>query len=191
MKLNLLREKLTPLISEYRLACSQVSQEKKALQEAKEHLQNILEAQKLIQTIAKQVQQSAHKQVASVVSKCLETVFDDPYEFVIDFQEKRQKTEAVLSLVRDGLVLDDPQNSTGGGVIDVVSFALRLVSILLSRPKKRRFLLLDEPMKMLSKEYRPRVRGLLESLSQDLNFQILMVTHSQEIACGKIIHLGE
>lgn len=148
------------------------------------------EAQQLTQQVAQLCQNHAHKQIAQIVSKALEAVFDSPYVFRIIFDRKRGKTEARLVFERDGLEVD-PMHQAGGGVIDVAAFALRVAALILSRPKLRKVLVLDEPFKYVSKEYRPRVRQLLESLSKDLHIQIIMVTHDPMLQAGTVIDLGE
>lgn len=141
-----------------------------------------------LQSIAEATQQKAQAQIAAVVSRCLEAVFDDPYEFVIDFEQKRNQTEAVLTFVRNGEAVD-PMSSSGGGVVDIASFALRISCLLLSRPAVRRTVILDEPFKFVSEEYRGRVRELLEALSGELGVQFIMVTHIKEIVTGNIIQI--
>ena len=44
-------------------------------------------------------------------------------------------------------------------------------------------------MKYVSAEYRPAVRSMLEQLSEEMKIQIVMVTHSEELATGKVIEL--
>jgi DNA repair exonuclease SbcCD ATPase subunit len=50
-------------------------------------------------------------------------------------------------------------------------------------------LILDEPFKFVSAGNLARVRQLLESLSEEMNIQILMVTHLDELKIGKVIEL--
>ena len=189
MLLERYRTKLNSFRTEYQLALSQVKVEKAALAKVEEKLQATEQAQKVIQEVAEKVQQQAHRKISSVVSRCLEAVFgEDAYEFRVIFEQKRGKTEARLIYVRNGQEID-PTSSSGGGVIDVTAFALRLSCLMLARPKRRRLLCLDEPWKHLSSEYRPAVRELVESLAKDFNIQFLIVTHSPEFKIGNIIEL--
>jgi DNA repair exonuclease SbcCD ATPase subunit len=163
--------------------------EKKALKKAQKNIHTAEEAQKLIQAAAQTIQQKAHNQIASVVSKCLETVFDDPYEFHIVFERKRGKTEARLVFVRDGLEIS-PTTASGGGVVDVAAFALRVACMLLHKPTTRRLIVLDEPFKFVSSEYRPKIRAMLETLATDLKIQFVIVTHITELQVGQVVDLG-
>jgi DNA repair exonuclease SbcCD ATPase subunit len=183
------RKLLTPAYAEYVHAQRTAAAETDNLAGVRANAADAADAQKILQEIAAGVQNAAHAQIARVVSKCLETVFDSPYEFRVVFEQKRGKTEARLAFVRDGREFD-PITEAGGGVVDVAAFALRLAALVLSRPAFRRLLVLDEPMKMLSRDYAPRVRELLESLAADMGVQFLLVTHSPALACGKIIEIG-
>ena len=82
-------------------------------------------------------------------------------------------------------------SSVGGGIVDVTSFALRVCKVLLQRPPVERVLFLDEPFTRPSKikGYRERVRDMMETVCEDLDFQIVFVTHDEELACGDIIRL--
>ena len=184
------RHRINDLLTEYRLTKMQVKQEKKALTEAEALIANTVEAQALVQQVAKEVQTRVHKQIASVVTHCLKSVFvDDAYEFKIDFRRARGKTEAVLQFVRGGMVIDDPLDECGGGVIDVAAFALRLACLTLSVPSRRKLLVMDEPFRFLSAEYIPAVRELLLTLAKDVGIQMILVTHNRGLECGEVVEI--
>lgn len=189
--MNDLRRKVNWLRDRYRHVQQRLEEERSELVKTEQQVKDALAAQELLQSIAAEVQASAHQQIASVVTRCLRAVFgDNAYEFKIDFEKKRGRTEARLLLVRDGLEID-ALDAAGGGIVDVTSFALRLVVLILLRPAPRRLLVLDEPLKHLSREYIPRARELIESLTEELDFQVILVTHNPRLACGKVIQIGE
>ena len=146
------------------------------------------DAQEIVQAVAETVQEEAHKRIAGVVSRCLETVFDEPYRFNINFERARGRTEAHLVFIR-GEHTVNPIDASGGGVVDVAAFALRLASIMLARPPKRRLVILDEPFKFVSAEYKDRIRMMLEGLSEDLGVQFVMITHDEALCCGRILEV--
>lgn len=165
--------------------------EKNSLKNQRPHLKNCETAHFVIQEVAQQVQQQAHKGIASVVSRCLAAVFDDAYAFRIKFVKRRNRTEAELVFVKGDQELL-PLKATGGGVADVASFALRLACMALSRPRKRRLLVLDEPFRHLhSTVYRERVRELLETLAEEMEVQIIVVTGMTELQTGNIVEIGK
>lgn len=189
MTCTALRNRLNQHLAKYDQACSQLDKEETELQRIKDHINEVEQAQKIIQIVAEAIQQKAHQQIAEVVSSCLAAVFEeDAYEFKIEFVQRRGKTEANLLLERDGLVVD-PLRAAGGGVVDVVSFALRLACLLLSCPRKRALLVLDEPFKMLDASRVPLVGELLLRLSKEQKIQIIMVTHNSKLRIGKVIDL--
>lgn len=161
--------------------------ELRELKDEKEQLQHQTKALNVVRTAAESIQKSVHKHISSIVSRCLSAVFEETaYEFQIIFEQKRNRTEARLCFIRNGKEVD-PTFACGGGVLDVASFALRLACLVLSRPAKRRLLVLDEPFKMLSTNYHGRVKDLLEQLSNELDVQIVMVTHSQYLQAGEVV----
>ena len=158
------------------------------MQETNRRLKTLNDCQELGQIVAQGIQQRAHSMIAKVVSQCLETIFDEPYAFQIIFERKRGKTEARLVFERDGMEID-PMTASGGGVIDVASFALRLAAIVLTKPHSRKIIIMDEPFRFLSEGYRDRVRQMLQDLTREYDFQFIMVTHIKELVCGKHIEL--
>lgn len=79
-------------------------------------------------------------------------------------------------------VVASPEDAKGGGVTDVVSLALRLALLELSRPKPGGPVLFDEPGKMISKEYLPSVADFLKQYAAKTGRQIIMVTHHDVLA---------
>ena len=184
------RKQLDALLAEYTHASRQVAEEEAALLIVEQEYKDAKQAQEVLQHAAQAVQEAAHDKIALIVTRCLRAVFgDDSYEFAIGFERKRGRTEAKLTLKRGGMVLEDPLNEAGGGVIDVCSFALRLACLLSSHSHPRKLLVLDEPFRMISKVYRPRARKLIETLAAELSVQVILVTHCEELRCGKVIEL--
>lgn len=166
-----------------------VRDEKESLAKSERDMEHAHKAQEILQLVAQAVQQKAHEKIAGVVSSCLTAVFgDDAYEFKIEFERKRGRTEAVLRFSRRGLCVD-PLTASGGGVVDVAAFALRAACLMLHRPRLSRLLVLDEPFRFVSAEYQPNIRSMLEQLSKDLNLQIIQVTHLENLAIGKVVEL--
>lgn len=144
------------------------------------------EATQILRDLYEQTQERFHGQIMQIVSYCLKEVFgDDAYEFKIEFSQKRSQVEAVLVFVRDGEVYD-PLSATGGGVLAVAVFALRLAVIYLAKQATRPIMVLDEPFGQLSVEYREPMAILLEKLVDEFGFQFILITHAQEFQIGKI-----
>jgi DNA repair exonuclease SbcCD ATPase subunit len=188
MNLNDEREEVSEIARALAFAVKTQEDETSKLAEAVTKLHHVQQAQEILQLVSRAVQQRAHEKISEVVSRCLTAVFDEPYSFKINFEMKRGKTEAQLRFTRDGLDVD-PMSASGGGVVDVAAFALRVACLVLHRPRLAQVVVLDEPFRFLSAQYRDNVRSMLEELSREMRIQIIMVTHIEEIATGKIIDL--
>lgn len=187
--LQTIRKKVDKKLGIYSALKMQHREEKLILRNSQHHLENVKEAQIITQSVAQAIQQKVHHRISGVVCKCLTAVFQDDYGFRIDFVQKRGRTEAILMLTKGENEIIDPLNADSGGVLDVAAFALRLSCLVLAKPRLRRVLVLDEPFKNISEEYRDNMRVLLEKLSEDFGVQIIMVTHIEEFVTGKIIRL--
>jgi DNA repair exonuclease SbcCD ATPase subunit len=150
-------------------------EQNKLLQEA------ISQAKQTLQVIGTDCQEQCQRQIGYVVTRCLKAVFGDKaMEFVLVFEQKRGQTE-VRGVYKDAEGHElDPVNSCGGGVLDVASFGLRLACLMLSRPRPAKVLVLDEPFRFLSANYRDPMRSLLAELADEFGIQIVLITHIQE-----------
>lgn len=192
MSLSSIRDLINDKRDSYARLRGQYKDEGVTLKEARQKLEDAEKARLLIQEVAQDIQQKAHHQIASVVTRGLQTVFDDPYTFQIQFEKKRGRTEARFKFERDGLKVD-PLGASGGGAVDVAAFTLRLACIALSQPPCRRLLILDEPFKNVSerKSYLEKIPELLDVLCRELGVQVIMVTNLKELEVGKIVDVEE
>lgn len=182
-------ETVSALATRLTLAEQTVSGERAAITQAEQEAADSQQAQEVLQRLAQAVQQQAHNRIAGVVTSCLQTVFgEQAYEFKIEFDRKRGRTEARLLFLRGDLEVD-PLTASGGGMVDVAAFALRAACLMLHRPRVRRLLVLDEPFRFVSAEFQDNVRQMLEGLAADLGMQIIMVTHNEAYETGTVIHL--
>ena len=84
--------------------------------------------------------------------------------------------ECDLYFVRNG-EKSNPLDASGGGAVDVASFALRIASWSLSQPEISKTIILDEPMRFLSANYQEKASTMLKEVSQQLGIQFIIVTH--------------
>ena len=119
--------------------------------------------------------------IEQLVTKALQGVFGDGYSFVIESKMCRNKNEANFWVVIDGhkYSLD---GQLGGGVVDIVSFALRVVVWSIQSPDGARLFILDEPAKFVSKDKLPLFGQFLQELNTLLGIQFIIVTHEQELS---------
>jgi len=68
-----------------------------------------------------------------------------------------------------------------GGLIDIVALALRIVLLEINQPKNQGFIVLDESLKGLSRNFLPNANQFLHEISHKLNRQIIFISHSDEL----------
>lgn len=127
----------------------------------------------------------AKKQIETIVTKCLQYVFETDMKFIIELEELRGKANAefyVTSVHGDTTLKTKPELSRGGGVVDIISLALRIAFIQIHKPKIQGPLILDEPAKHLSEDYIYNVGDFLKQTSEMFNRQIIMVTHNHHLS---------
>lgn len=185
-------EELKTYREQYQFATKKKKEEKRRRKRLRNDLSVLQEVQEIVQEISENIQNVVHSEISAVVSQCLNSVFDDPYTFKIDFQKKRGKTEARLLLERDGLVIDDPLEEAGGGVIDIVVFALRVACVLRSTSHLRRLIILDEPFRHLHPDLRSTAMQMVKEIAKKTKTQFIIVSHmSHEIeGIGKIVRVN-
>lgn len=133
----------------------------------------------------------AKQQIEELVTKCLEFIFETNIEFQIEISESRNIPQAefyVISNYSEGYsVKTKPELSRGGGVVDIVSIALRLAFIQIHKPMVEGPILLDEPGKHVSDEYVFNLGEFLKQSSRMFRRQIIMVTHNSYLSqiCDK------
>ena len=185
-----------PAIVEVEQAQSRLEGFEEALSDAHEALRSAEDAVTLwegvsheLRVLSEAIQYSVYGKIEDTVTHALRFIFETDYKCRLVTDQKRGRVEASIIIERDGIRLN-PLKDCGGGVVDVVSFALRLVAITSdSSRSSRRLLVLDEPMKYLSAEYRPRAAQLIMDLSNKLDFQFIIVTHDDAFTLGKEIRL--
>lgn len=156
-----------------------IKKELKALESASKALdKKILAKDKaylFIEEVSIQTQRQLEFNINDMVGAGLNAVFDQQYAFDTHFEIKRGRPECAMSFNKKGHLVD-PLEFSGLGAADVAAFSLRGSSLSMAN-RFRRVLLLDEPFQRLKgKEENKRVIALMQSISQKLKIQIIMVS---------------
>jgi DNA repair exonuclease SbcCD ATPase subunit len=139
-------------------------------------LQRHEKAREIIKEVGLKTQQALSFHISNITSMALSSVFDNPYELSVEFVQRRNKTECDLWFVRDGNKME-PREASGGGAVDVASFALRIASWSMQEPHTRPILILDEPFKHLKGEdANLRMLDMINEISKKLGIQIIMIS---------------
>lgn len=174
------REKLNKAKGSFSLLEKQLDSKKDKLKAFSAESITIEKTQTLIQITAKETQEKLKFHIEDIVQLALDACLPDRYKFTVKFEIKRGRTEANLILLdKDGNNIN-PMTDTGGGVVDLVSFALRIATWSLG--KTDNIIILDEPFRFISKDLIPKAAEIINQLSNKLNLQFIIVTHIQELA---------
>lgn len=177
-------EKIEKLFNQSKGVKSQIQKQLQETKDLKKYsekkLKLIEEAQVFLQSVAQSTQEKLKFQIEDIVNLALESVFPDEYLFQMNFEVSRGKTEAELVFQdkRTGQTID-PMEASGGGVVDLTCFALRIAAFALESGTDN-LIILDEPFKFISRDLQERAGEILKTLSKKMNLQILMVTHIPE-----------
>jgi DNA repair exonuclease SbcCD ATPase subunit len=141
------------------------------------------QAREIVREVGLATQQQLQVHISDVTSLALESVFEDPYELVAEFVQRRNKTECDLYFTREGHRLD-PLDSSGYGAVDVASLALRIAAWSMQVPKRRNVIILDEPFKFLDGQTDriEKASRMIKELSDKLGIQFIIVTHNNVLS---------
>ncbi|TYP54319.1 ATPase [Thermosediminibacter litoriperuensis] len=152
------------------------------LEELKREIDILEQVRILLQKTSEYAREQAKQQIEMLVTRCLQFIFGENIEFKIELSEVRGRPEAefyVVSSYGDTRITTKPQDARGGGIVDVISLALRIAVIQCSNTYINGPIILDEPAKHVSSEYISNVAHFLKQVSEVFRRQIIMVTHNQ------------
>lgn len=177
-----IRDKVVGMVGERDSLRDKLKAKKADVKRLSKRYDAAIKARKFIQEVAQQVQAELEYHISSLVTLADSAIFDDPYMFQVEFVQRRNKTEADLWFVKDGERME-PISSSGGGALDVASFALRCSFCSLS--DSRAVVILDEPFKFLSRDLQEKASEMVKMVSDKLSLQFIMISHIQEqIGCA-------
>lgn len=155
-----------------------------ALESARAEQELLLGVRVLLHHVSGAAREAGRQHIEALVTQALQAVFGPALSYQVTVVERAGRAEADLHLVVEegGVqVVDDSREAHGGGYTDVETFALRVALLEGAYPRLGGPLILDEPGKMVSEEFRPALAQLIRALSQRFSRQVVMVTHSPAI----------
>lgn len=138
------------------------------------------EAMRVIQEVGQQTQQKTIFKIEELVSTALWDVFgSEGYDFAMELTYDKRSMSCEFYFVRDKEKYS-PLECCEYGAVDVACFALRIAIWCLT--PSRRTMILDEPFKNVSEEYRKRMAQWVRKVSDQLHFQFIISTHVKELS---------
>lgn len=135
-------------------------------------------ARKIVNEVMLSTQNQVKEFIENITTTALQVVFGNKYSFVIDYEIKRNNSEASIYIVHDGLKLS--MDEVGGGVLDIVAIGLRLALWSISKHIQP-ILILDEPGKHVSQDKQGVFAEMLKKISEMFNLQIIVISHTDAI----------
>lgn len=155
-----------------------ISDTKKSIKKQIYLEQIIKETSFIINEVAQNTQRKLEFCLSELVTLALSSTFPEKgYKFKVIFEKKREKTEVSFNFEDRNGELIDPMDDSGGGVIDITSFALRLALYAIMPNKPDNVFILDEPFKHLRGAInQERTSEMIKMISQKLGVQIIMIS---------------
>ncbi|MGA0383382.1 MAG: hypothetical protein ACO3L1_00100 [Flavobacteriaceae bacterium] len=183
-RISNLEEYLSKVQGAHDVLSSELESKLLKLSSAKSEQKAHLEALPISIQVGQAYRELALKEVQDLISKALTAVFDRPYECNLKQSIKRGQPEVSITVVDCGREMD-PVSSMGGGIVDVISLALRVVVWALMPDRTDGVIILDEPARLVNSESSVKNLGsLLKLLSDSLSIQFIVVTNRPSLSLG-------
>ena len=154
------------------------------LQEVDTKIDFIDKCVNVFQALSEVKKEEIKQKIEALVTKGLRTIFErNDYRFELQMETKRGVMNAkpmLYTKFNDKEFGSDIIDSHGGGIVDVTSFLLQIITLLAFSYKLEKILICDEPFKHVSREYLSNVAEFISYLNEISGIQIIMVTHKQE-----------
>lgn len=164
---------------------------KQQIEKWEEYEEILAQVSLLFQKTAAFAREQSKKQIEDIVTRCLQFIFETDIEFIIELSESRSVPVAefyVQSNYEEGYsVKTKPELSRGGGVVDIISIALRIAFLQIHQPQIIGPIFLDEPGKHVSDDFIFNLGEFVKKTSELFHRQIIMITHNIHLSqiCDK------
>lgn len=154
--------------------------------EQRNHIaENSKKAKWVVSEVVRLTQENVKEYIEELVTMALVAVFDRDYKFVVDFDMRDNRSNCLLRVQEGDWEPYVPKDDQGGGILDVISFALRVVLWSLENPPSNNFFYLDEPMKFVGSGDSAEIEravGMMKEVSDKLGIQLIINTHEPMVA---------
>jgi len=135
----------------------------------------------LLHSLSSNSQYRLLNDIEHLVSDGLSAVFESDIKFKITPSIKGSQMYLDFGLTNEDGTETDLQDARGGGLVSLTGVLLRIVMLRLLSDRRRQILILDEVFSHLSDEFVPAAGELLKNLSEQLDIQIIMVSHKEQL----------
>jgi len=157
----------------------QIKDSKASLSNKRQYVENLVKARYILSEVARLTQENFQAKVEGLITMAIRSVFDRDFHFKLQLERKRNKLECRPVIIEDEHEYS-PEKDMGGGLVDVISFAWRIVLWAMEVPRSRNTIVLDEPMKNMG-DLVSLGGKMLKEISKKLGIQLIVITHDQEL----------
>lgn len=179
---NELESELSSLKGQCSLLSEQINMSEQKIDNLEEDHINYKKSVELLNLVQKVTRDVICNNFETLVTNALQYIFQsNDYTFHLDFNKRGNLQELNFNIKKPELEEPiDPTETSGGGLMDIISLALRLVLMEVAKPKIEGPLILDESFKHLSSNLQPQALNFLKEMNQKMNRQIILITHQKE-----------
>lgn len=174
-----LQDKYNQLVAQKDLLISNKKKIKRKLKTLNQTLQDHKDTRTILNEAIRLTHQKFKDQIEIIITKSIRTIFNRDFTFELQYEEKRNEIESKI-IVKENDEELDPKDEMGGSIVDIISFAFRICLWHMSSPRSRNTFILDEPFRFCGKL--SSLAGMvLKELSELLKFQVILITHDDEL----------
>lgn len=176
-------DKVGQLKGEYSTLEKQQEQSKVLIDKYKEDEIVYAQAVELLALVQKVTRDKIKESFESIVTHALNYIFEsDQYSFHLVFGRRGNLQELDFAVqTPDKNEPLDPLTTDAGGVLNIISLALRIVLMEVAHPKINGFIISDESFANLSEEYVERASQFLKEINIKMNRQIIAISHQSKM----------
>jgi len=137
----------------------------------------------VLQTVIETQRKELSEKVERIASYGLSVVFDEAYQLHLNLVSARNQMSAEFYVSNESMGNYPTRliDARGGGLVSVTSFLMKQIMLLSSRPPLRRIMFLDEPLVMVSNEYKENLCCFIRELAEKTEIQFVIVTHDSDL----------
>jgi len=180
MSIEAIQEEYDKLLARKTLLLVDTKERKGTVKKIRREISAHIEARDTIAKVIQLTQFKIKKSIEKIVTLAIRSVFYRPYTFHLTMKQIRNQIEYIPSVREKGRIRD-PKTEMGGGMMDVIAIAFRIVLWSIEVPRSRALIILDQPFPNCGSLI-VRTAAMAKELSQELKIQMLIITHEKKLA---------
>lgn len=177
-----LEYRINQIIGKRDLLEKQIAEEQSKIEVLSHEIDITKQTVDLLTALADQRREFLKTKVEDLVTYGISAVFGVPYTFFFDVDEHKGLRSMTPKVSLNGEVMDIV-NAHGGGLVVVIGFLLRVVTLALIGSKYK-ILLLDETFSHVSESYLEPLSVLIKTVTSRLGIQIILVSHQEVLTAA-------